>query len=304
MSGSTGRTSRAVRRILIPCCLAAGLLLAACSSFNVHRARVAREHLGDLLYVERSGSGDPVVVLPGLMGSTRYWAHAGFDTLAPSRTVIFVDELGFGKSPWPDVGYTLDDHLGALRRTLVREGATSRVTIVAHSFGTILASYYAARYPEEVDRLYLLGTPVFRTPAEARERMAAMSFFAALYSRSRALAMLACVMQDALQPAAIRLAPRVMRDMPAEVAEDGTLHFWPSLDGSIRNVILSRPIEEPLRVIGSRVTFIHGHRDPVTPMTRLREVASAIGARLIEVQGDHGSYVGEATTIVKQELMP
>src|SRR2546421_363711 len=82
---------------------------------------------------------------------------------------------GDSGSPWPDAGYTLDDHLRALRRTLLAEGAGEHVTLVAHSFGTLLAANYAARYPAEVDRLYLLGTPVFEDEKEARKHIRAIS---------------------------------------------------------------------------------------------------------------------------------
>ncbi|HVS33623.1 MAG TPA: alpha/beta hydrolase [Thermoanaerobaculia bacterium] len=279
---------------------AASLLLGACSTINVHRARASRAYLGDLLYVERSGSGAPVVFLPGLMGSTRFWEPVRFSM--SNHTLIFVDELGFGRSPWPDVEYTLDDHLAALRRTLTAEGATSDVTIVAHSFGTILAAHYAARFPDEVDRLYLLGTPLFRNSEEARARMRTMSTLAALFSRSRTLAMGACILQDALGPIARFVAPLVARQTPRPVAEDATLHFWPALDGSVRNVILSRPIEVPLAVVGQKVTFIHGRRDPITPMERLRAVAVSLGAKIVEVPGDHGDYIGAGTDFVREEL--
>ena len=44
---------------------------------------------------------------------------------------------------------------------------------------------------------------------------------------------------------------------PPSRLERKFLHFWQSLDGTIRNVILSKPIEPPLHGIGTRVTFIH-----------------------------------------------
>jgi pimeloyl-ACP methyl ester carboxylesterase len=87
-----------------------------------------------------------VVFLAGLTGSTSYWGHA-FDALALDHRLVFVDALGFGRSPWPDARYTLDDQLGALRRTLLGLGIDREVTIVAHSFGTVLAAYYAAGHP-------------------------------------------------------------------------------------------------------------------------------------------------------------
>ncbi len=279
------------------------LSLLACSTVHVSRARAARLYLGDTLYVQRSGTGPPVVLLAGLMGSTRYWKAAHFETVAGEHSLLFIDELGFARSPWPDVDYTLDDHLSALRRTLVREGATSRVIFVAHSFGTILATSYAARYPNEVEHLYLLGTPVFRNPAEARQRMAGMSFFARLFARSRSLAWATCMLQDALNPLARRLAPVIGRDVPPEVAEDATQHFWGSLDGTLRNVILSQPIEQPLAGLGGRVTFIHGQGDLVTPLSRVQEVARGLGAVVIVVPGGHGDYVGMGTDAVIQRLV-
>lgn len=278
------------------------LSLLACSTVQVSRARAARRYLGDMLYVQGSGTGPPVVLLAGLMGSTRYWKSAHFETVAGHHSLLYIDELGFGRSPWPESDYTLEEHLSALRRTLVQEGATSHVTFVAHSFGTILAANYAERYPEEVDHLYLLGTPVFRSGPEARKQMAGMSFVAKLFSRSRWLAWAACMLQDAMSPLARRLAPAIGRDVPREVAEDSTLHFWRSLDGTVRNVILSKPIEQPLARVGGKVTFVHGERDRVTPLSRVREVAQRFGAGLIVVPGGHGDYVGSGTDAVIRRL--
>ena len=305
MSGPTQPKPQKIsrgNRLLAAAIAAVTLPLLACSTVQLSRARAQRQYLGDTLFVERSGTGPPVVLLAGLMGSTRYWQSAHFETVAGQHSLLFIDELGFGRSPWPDSDYLLEDHLAALRRTLVREGATSRVTFVAHSFGAILAANYAARYPDEVDHLYLLGAPVFRDATEARRQMARMSSIARLFSRSRWLAWGACMLQDALNPLARRLAPALARDVPSEVAQDSTLHFWGSLDGTVRNVILSKPIEEPLARLGGKVTFIHGQRDLVTPLSRVREVARRFGAELIVVPGDHGDYVGSGTNAVIQRL--
>src|SRR5437588_589817 len=128
--------------------LAVGALAVhAAAILDMNRERRARRYLGDRLYSEVRGSGDPIVFLPGMEGSTRFW-NRDLDSLSASHRLIFVDELGFGQSPWPeDSQYTLDDQLGALHRTLLALDATHDVTIVAHSFGTVLAAWYAARYP-------------------------------------------------------------------------------------------------------------------------------------------------------------
>lgn len=130
-------------------------LVEGVAGVRVRRLRAERARLGNLLHTEIRGQGDPVVFLAGLPATTHFWQGA-FDSLAKTR-LIFVDALGFGRSPLPDVEYTLADHLGALRRTLIAQGATRRVTFVAggphHSPGAggELASAISARVVETGD---------------------------------------------------------------------------------------------------------------------------------------------------------
>ena len=268
--------------------------------WNIARERAKRSYLGDLLYVETKGNGPPIVFLAGLQGSTRYWCGA-FDELATSNRLIDVDALGFGRSPWPLHEPTLVDHLAWLRRTFVAQGATEHVTIVAHSFGTILAAYYAALYPDEIDRLVLLGTPIFRGVADAKMRIRAMSELSALFSLNPVLAREACLLMCAFRPFFRWLARRVS-SLPSNVAEDAVLHDWPSIKGAIRNILLACPIEEALSKVRSTVVFIHGSKDPVTQLSRVQEVAAAIHASVIVVDGDHQAYVTSARSAVLDVL--
>ena len=207
----------------------------ACETLAVRRAQRARASLGDRLHVEAIGSGPRTIVfLPGLLGSTRYWRAAGLTPIGGASRFLYVDLLGFGRSPWPDHGYTLDDHVMALRRTLIHEQATSRVTLVAHSFGALVAVEYAARFPDGIDRLVLFGAPVYRSPDEARQGVGHMSWLAGITIRGRPIARLVCFFHNALSPIAVPVAVLLRRDLPSDVARDGTLHFWPSLDGTIR----------------------------------------------------------------------
>ena len=269
---------------------AAVALVEGVAAFRVRRLRAERARLGDRLYTETRGQGDPVVFLAGLPATTRFWQDA-FDPLAKTHRLIFVDALGFGRSPLPDVAYTLEDHLEALRRTLVSKEATRRVTFVAHSFGTLLAANYAARYPEDVEHLFLLGTPVFADEREAREHIREMSSMSGIFTLNPVLAREACKVHEAtLSPALARIVPLFMPDTPPEVASEGLLHTWQSFDGTLRNVVLSKPIAVPLQQLGPKVVFVHGREDHITTLERVRELASAIGARVVETGDDHLSY--------------
>src|SRR5687767_5269367 len=106
------RRRRAARRAAVAAALvvALALLTQACSAYHVRRAREQRQPLGDLLYVEAAGAaaGRTLVFLPGMTGTTTYWREAGaLELAADDQRVLLIDELGFGRSPWPDGEYTL-----------------------------------------------------------------------------------------------------------------------------------------------------------------------------------------------------
>ncbi|HTG33564.1 MAG TPA: alpha/beta fold hydrolase [Thermoanaerobaculia bacterium] len=267
---------------------------------NVRREQARRRALGSRLFTCVLGEGDPVVFVPGYQGSTEFWQHA-FDSLASRHRLIFVDALGFGRSPWPDRPPTLDDHLNALRETLIAEGAISRVTLVGHSFGTVLAAYYVERYPDEIDRLLLLGAPVFEGEDDARRRLREISPIAALFSLNRFLAREACMLMCALRPLLETLLPRLKPDLTHGVVHDAVLHDWPSADGALR-VLLTRPITEPLRRIGPKVTFIHGDADGITPLARIRELAAETGASVIETSDVHLSYASRSAGLIRERI--
>lgn len=268
---------------------------------NIRGERRKRAYLGDLLFRRVEGEGPPIVFIAGLQGSTRYWGDA-FQPLRIRHRLIYVDLYGFGQSPWPLKEPVLDDHLSWLRRTLLAEGATGEVTLVAHSFGAIIAAEYAARYPGEIRHVYLLGAPVFRDEAEARKRIRDMSELAAAFSLNPVLARETCMIMDAFRPLFRRILPRFARKTSPVVLEDAVLHDWPSINGAIRNVLLTRPIATPVSQLGSAVTFVHGIRDGVTPLPGIRELAASTGAKVVVLPVDHQGYVTSGGAVLNQML--
>jgi pimeloyl-ACP methyl ester carboxylesterase len=295
------KRTAAVAALVLGAALVGVLGVEGVARFNLRHEQAARSYLGDQLYTEIRGQGTPMVFLAGLEGSTEFWQNR-FEPLTRDHRLIFVDALGFGRSPWPDVRYTLEDHLGALRRTLVAKGATRDVTIVAHSLGTILATYYAALYPSEVERLVLLGVPVFDSASEAKRRIREMSSIAALFSLHRWLAREACLTMGAFRPLLRKVLPSLVPDLPPGVASDSVLHSWPAIDGTLRNVLFTRPVGIPLQEIGPKVTFIHGSADAVTPLPRIERLARAIGARVVVTGNDHRRYISDSYQQVLQVL--
>ena len=193
----------------------------------------------------------------------------------------------------------------ALGRTLAAKNAQARVTLVGYSLGAVLAAHYAARHPEQVKALVLIGTPVFDTPAEGRNRIRGLSPLAALFSLHPFLARESCQLVCALRPLARRLTVKARSDLPAEVAEDSVLHNWESFEGTMRHVLLGAPIATAiadLRRTHIRVTFIQGTHDKVTDLSRLRELARQSGYRLITCESGHEDYLDACETAILTEV--
>ena len=87
-------------------------------------------------------------------------------------------------------------------------------------------------------------------------------------------------------------------DLAPGVISDGLLHMWSSVDKTLRNVLVSKPIENALQVVGAKTTMIHGRRDGVTPLERVRELSAATGAQLIETDDDHHGYIFDNAVLV------
>jgi len=112
-------------------------------------------HGTDVHYV-RAGSGPPVVLLHGVLGSHRSWAQL-VSLLAEDFTLIAPDLLGHGDSSTPRGDYSLGAHAGGLR-DLLDELGVQRATLVGHSLGGGVALQFAWLFPERVERLVLVSS--------------------------------------------------------------------------------------------------------------------------------------------------
>lgn len=101
----------------------------------------------------RSGSGPPVVILHGLLGSGRNWQGIA-SALGTRFDVVLPDLRNHGGSPWDeDAGYPalVADVLALLDRL-----GLPRVRLVGHSMGGKVAMILALEAPERVERLVVV----------------------------------------------------------------------------------------------------------------------------------------------------
>ncbi|NEO83402.1 MAG: alpha/beta hydrolase [Spirulina sp. SIO3F2] len=104
-----------------------------------------------------------MVFVHGWGGSARYWEQTA-QFLATHFDCLLYDLRGFGRSPQhnPDSAftYTLDDYAEDLLALL--DGLElERVWLMGHSLGASIATVFASRYPERVERLLLTCSGIF-----------------------------------------------------------------------------------------------------------------------------------------------
>jgi pimeloyl-ACP methyl ester carboxylesterase len=102
-------------------------------------------------YLERPGSGRPVLLIHGLPGTAEDFDKVAA-LLAPHRTIA-IDRPGFGYSSGGYVSF--DQQLSTLDALLSRL-RLQRPILVGHSYGGTIALGFAERYPSEVGGLVLV----------------------------------------------------------------------------------------------------------------------------------------------------
>ncbi len=234
------------------------------------------------LFSTVDGSGRPTIVfLPGIGATTRFWTYVlttGGGTALAGRHLL-IDLLGFGRSAKPWATYDVERHVAELRRVLGLEG---RITLVGHSIGARLAIAYAARYPEQVERLVLVSLPYFGDAEQAKRFFRDKGANGWIWTHLIPMALM-CLFSRRLFGWSF---PYFVKSVPRVVAEDLTQMTWRSSTSTIWEVIYGYDLASDMRRIPATIPFLclHGDRDDSAPLDRMRELQTVHPDCVIRVQ--------------------
>jgi proline iminopeptidase len=132
--------------------------ISAALSQGVHEARLNGVRHWYKVAGEAPASVPPVVFLHGGPGGNSYsFEQTAGRLLERSLRMVYFQQRGSGRSERPASGdystATLVEDLEALRVHL----GVAKISIVTHSFGTVIGLSYAAKYPERVARMVIAG---------------------------------------------------------------------------------------------------------------------------------------------------
>lgn len=102
-------------------------------------------------------NGHAVLLLHGKNFSGAYWGDTAKSLAAAGFRVIIPDQLGFGRSSKPERFQYSFQALATQTASLLEAVGVSRVAVVGHSMGGMLAARFALMFPQRAERLVLVN---------------------------------------------------------------------------------------------------------------------------------------------------
>lgn len=127
-------------------------------SVPLQRSEGRKEVNGTSFYYQTIGTGTPIFVLHGGPGGSHRYFLPHLEPLAETHQLILFDQRGTGQSDGNldmravSIGQFVED-IDALRASFGFE----RISVVGHSWGAVLALFYAFEHQERLDRLILVA---------------------------------------------------------------------------------------------------------------------------------------------------
>jgi aminoacrylate hydrolase len=140
----------------------------------------------DGIYFETHGSGQPVLLVPGLGGIGSYW-NPNIPAFSKRHQVIVHDHRGTGQSSRSAIRYSVDQMTDDLLR-IMDHLSIEKAHLVGHSTGGAIGQTLAAKHADRLKSLVIYASwtkadPFFRRVFEARRALLTASGTAA-YVRS------------------------------------------------------------------------------------------------------------------------
>ncbi|MBN1488247.1 MAG: alpha/beta hydrolase [Anaerolineae bacterium] len=119
-----------------------------------------------LVHYEALGRGKPLLFLHDWLGSWRYWVPTMVD-MSSSYRAYALDFWGFGDSDKVRAKYTVAGYVGQVALFMDQMGI-GKVPLIGHGLGGVVALLFAAQFPERVEQIMTVSTPLMSSHIGSR----------------------------------------------------------------------------------------------------------------------------------------
>jgi pimeloyl-ACP methyl ester carboxylesterase len=216
----------------------------------------ATYHPRSAIYSEKRGEGEPLILIHGLGGSSRWWAR-NIDALAKQFQVHVIDLEGCGRSRHRG-RFVLHKAAAQVKQWMESHGLR-RAHIVGHSMGGFIAAELAADYPEMVDRLVLVDAAI--VPPEHSEKPGWPNLF------------------QSLRDLPMSLGPARLSDVLTMGMDNALL---------AARAMMRSDLRQKLRAIRAPALVVWGQRDAMVPLSVGKALAGCLSPKKLVVINNAG----------------
>ena len=212
--------------------------------------------------------------------------------LLPNYRLIIPDLPGFGKSEALADEHSIDSYVAWLHDFRAAVDAAKSSYVIGHSFGTIVVSHYAAKYPDSVKKLVLIN-PIGAPALEGNQRF--LTQLAILYYwLGRKLPARAATAWISMKPItkvmSITMRKTHDRTIRKYIDQQHYAHFSsfasPDQLAEAFHASVSNDVSQVAEKLHIPTLLIAGEKDDITSLDKQRVLHSHIaGAKLVVIAG-------------------
>lgn len=248
------------------------------------------------LYVAFDSGGyekPTIILLHGIAATSKTWDFVIKELSTNDYRVIALDMLGFGKSPKPDkCEYNVDDHVRYVHKTLKRLRVKKPYVLVGHSMGSIVSAHYCVRYPEIVERAYLLSLPLYPENIENQKKLPGK--LTDIYINAYNL------MSDN-KAFTIKYSGHLRKLLRLNDGIDINEETWNSFRLSLKNIIINQNTYSEMKDIKIPVHVLYGSLDQFLVQDNVKRLADFQNVKVTKLTAlDHSVGSRFSKAVVKQ----
>ncbi len=233
-----------------------------------------------IVHYEAYGSGAPVILLHGWLGSWVLWQPT-MEALGKKYRCYALDFWGFGESGKKRDSYAVSDFMELVRQFMDALGIMA-APLIGHSMGGTTSLGTTIRYPERVRKVAVIGSPIVGSSLSTLLKFAGDPFIGSVV-RSR-LSLLKLGLR--LYAPIVTRAPEKWWPMLEKDVSSMTIASFFSSIGSLRRTDL-RPRLNEIKV---PTLGIYGKRDVIVHPKQYQPLKAGVPHARIEIRDRSGHF--------------
>ena len=232
-----------------------------------------------IVHYETYGSGAPVILLHGWIGSWGLWQPT-MEALGQHYRCYALDFWGFGESGKKRDSYAVGDFMALVRQFMDALGIAS-APLIGHSMGGTTGLGTTIRHPDRVTKVCVIGSPIVGSSLSILLQLAGVPWIGSIVRNLPAALKLGIWLFAPLITRDQKWYPMVARDISRTTVES----FFSSI-GSLRRTDL-RPRLNEIKV---PTLGLYGMRDVIVHPKQYQPLQSGVKHARIEVLPQSGHF--------------